>query len=379
LIPPPASERADEFLELVRRSRQGKLKVFLGPAAGVGKTYRMLQEAHELRRRGVDVVVGVVVTHGRPETAALVEGLEIQPPRRVSYRGLELEELDVEGLIGRAPEVAVVDEVAHTNPPGSAHRRRYQDILELLRRGISVSCAFNVQHLESLNDSVHRLTGVRVHETVPDSFLRRADQVVQVDLPADDLLERLQAGKVYPRAKVEWALENFFRRENLESLRELSLREVADKLRDASAEEAGAAASVRERVMVCLSSRSPRGRELLRRTARLSERLDAPWFAVHIQTPGETPEHIDGEAQRHLVAMQQLAQDLGAEVLQVEASDPVEGILDFARSHGITDIVLGRSAQPWYRELLGLTIPQRLLGRSQDLDLHILSLEEAPR
>lgn len=371
----PAVRRADEFLELVRRSRQGKLKVFLGPAAGVGKTYRMLQEAHELRRKGVDVVVGVVVTHGRPETAALVDGLEVHPPRVVAYRGLTLEELDVDGLVARRPEVAVVDEVAHTNPPGSARRRRYQDILELLRSGISVSCAFNVQHLESLNDSVYRLTGVRVHETVPDSFLRRADQVVQVDLPSDDLIERLEAGKVYPRERVARARENFFRRENLESLRELSLREVADALRDAG-EEGGAAGRVRERVMVCLSSGSPRGRELLRRTARLAERLDAPWFAVYVETPGEAPERIEGGLQRHLAAMQELAQDLGAEVERVEAADPVEGIMGFARSHGISDIVLGRSAQPWYRELLGRTVTQRVLRLASGFDVHVLTLGE---
>ena len=227
---PPDPTRSDEFLELVRRARQGRLKLFLGPAAGVGKTYRMLQEAHQLRQRGVDVVIGVVDTHGRADTVALTEGLEQVPLRTIEYRGVTLTELDIDAVLRRNPQVAVIDEVAHTNAPGSRHKKRYEDILELLRAGIHVYCAMNVQHVESLNDIVARATGVKVHETVPDSLLRRADQIVNIDLPADDLLERLRLGKVYPAERIEWALAHFFQRGNVEALRELTLREVAETI-----------------------------------------------------------------------------------------------------------------------------------------------------
>jgi two-component system sensor histidine kinase KdpD len=228
--------RSDAFLELVRRGREGRLKVFLGPAAGSGKTYRMLKEAHELKRRGIDVVIGFIETHGRPETAALVDGLEQVPCRSVAWRGVTLEELDVDAVIRRSPAIALVDEVAHTNDPQSKNRRRYEDIQALLKAGISVYCAFNIQHLESLNDVVRRLTGVKVRETVPDAFLRRADQVVGVDLPADDLLQRLQSGQIYQGEQVAWALEHFFQREKIEDLRELALREVGRHARASGCE-----------------------------------------------------------------------------------------------------------------------------------------------
>ena len=264
---PATHARSDDFLELVRRSRQGRLKVFLGPAAGVGKTYRMLQEAHQLKQRGVDVVIGVVDTHGRVETAALLEGLPQVPRRSIEYRGVELSELDVDALKERAPEIALVDEVAHTNAPGSKNKKRYEDILELLRAGIHVYCAFNIQHLESLNDVVKKATGVKVHETVPDSFLRRADQIVNVDLPPDDLLERLMSGKVYPEDRIDWALGHFFQVENLGALRELALREVAESI--GRAHPNGPSSPVSEkagqrpttgRLMLCLASFSASAR-----------------------------------------------------------------------------------------------------------------------
>ncbi len=292
-----ARKRSDDFLELVRRSRQGRLKVFLGPAAGVGKTYRMLQEAHELVQRGVDVVIGVIDTHGRAETAALLEGLEEVPLRKVAYRGVELEELDVDAVKERAPTIALIDEVAHTNAPGSKHKKRYEDILELLRAGIHVYCALNIQHLESLNDVVKRATHVKVHETVPDSFLRRADQIVNIDLPAGDLLERLEAGKVYPKDRIDWALRHFFQRDNLEGLRELALREVAEAIgrsqsRDAEspAESRGTPRPTGGRLMLCLSSRSPRARALIRRASRMAGRLNVHWYAVYVETPRRGPE-----------------------------------------------------------------------------------------
>lgn len=379
---PPDHARSDEFLELVRRARQGRLKIFLGPTAGVGKTYRMLQEAHQLRKRGVDVVIGVIDTHGREETVALTEGLEQVPMRVVEYRGVTLAELDVHAVKQRSPEIALIDEVAHTNAPGSKNKKRYEDILELLRAGIHVYCAFNVQHLESLNDVVKRATGVNVHETVPDAFLRRADQIVNIDLPADDLLERLKAGKVYPPERVDWALRHFFQRENLEALRELALREVAESIgratasdRELSSQSSGSPRTL-GRLMLCLASRSSTA--ILRRASRMAGRLNVHWYAVYVETPKEDPGRIDLATQRHLFDAQQMARDLGAEVHHIKAADPVDGILEFARANGVTDIVIGISEQPWYKLLLGNTIPQRLVREVREFDLHLLSAKEHP-
>lgn len=209
----------EDFLELVERGKRGRLKIYIGFAAGVGKTYRMLEEAHALKRRGVDVVLGFIETHGRAETAALIEGLEYVPRRKVEYRGLVVEEMDLDAVIARQPQVALVDEVAHTNAPDARNRKRYQDVLDILAAGINVICAFNVQHLESLKDIVERTTGVVIRETVPDSFLKQADQIVNLDLAAEDLLDRLRAGKIYDKEKVEWALAHFFKEANLATLR----------------------------------------------------------------------------------------------------------------------------------------------------------------
>ncbi len=377
------SLRSAEFLELVRRSRQGRLKVFLGPAAGVGKTYRMLQEAHALLGQGVDVVIGVIDTHGRPETAALTNGLPQVPLRRIEHRGVSLDELDVDAVIARAPELVLVDEVAHTNAPGSRHRRRYEDVLELLRAGISVFCAFNVQHLESLVDLVARATGVEVRETVPDAFLRRADQVVNIDLPADDLLERLRLGKVYPAERVPWALEHFFVRDKLERLRELALREVAESIERAEGAtghslEGVAPGAIGARLMLCLAMRSPRATALLRKASRLAGRLNAHWLVLHVRTQGERPDQIDAQSLRRFSHVQELARDLGAQWLDIVAEDPVLGIVELARAHGVTDIALGRTEQPWYKQVLGLTVTQRLVRRGHGFDLHLLDSREPP-
>ena len=377
-----ARSRSEDFLDLVRRSREGRLKVFLGPAAGSGKTYRMLEEAHELVRRGVDVVIGVIDTHGRPDTAALVGNLEQVRLRRIEYRGVSLGELDVDAVIARAPEIALVDEVAHTNAPGSGNRKRYEDILDLLRAGISVYCAFNVQHLESLNDVVKRATGVTVHEKVPDSFLRRADQIVNIDLPEEDLLERLRGGKVYPADRVDWALGHFFTPENLEGLRELALREVAEAIgrtpagRKPETREAGLTSG---RLMLCMSSDPPHMKSLLRRASRMAGRLNVHWYAVYVETPREDPTRIDAAVQRQLFEAQQTARDLGADVQHIKAHDPVDGILEFARANGVTDIVIGRSEQPWYKQRFGRTVPQRLVREARGFDLHLLSPGERVR
>lgn len=372
--------RPQDFLELLERAKRGRLKVYIGSAAGVGKTYRMLEEAHALKTRGVDVVLGFIEPHGRAETAALIDGLEAVPRRRVEYRGVVVEEMDLDGLLARRPQVAVVDEMAHTNVPGSHNRKRYQDVLELLEAGINVICAFNIQHLESLNALVQRVTGVVVRETVPDSFLKQADQVVNLDLAVEDLLERLKAGKIYVPEKVEWALSHFFKPENLSTLRELALREVAESIdRSVAAQvragEAPPKAAASERVMVCMSSHPPRAAELLHRGSRLAGRLNTDWFVVYVETPEEAPTRIDAEAQRHLLENIQKARELGAEVVRLQARDPAAALLDFARSHGVGHILIGRSRRSWWRRLLGRSVMQRLVGEASGFDLHIVSFE----
>jgi len=378
---PEGRSRAEDFLELVERGRRGRLKVYIGFAAGVGKTYRMLEEAHALRKRGVDVVIGFIETHGRAETAALLEGLEAVPLRRIEYRDLLVDELDVDAVIARAPQVVLIDEIAHTNPPGSKNRRRYQDVFDVLGAGINVICAFNVQHLESLKDVVERTTGVTIRETVPDSFLQQADQVVNLDLAVEDLLDRLKGGKIYKAEKVTQALANFFRDENLQALRELSLREVAESVdRAASAQGrrgdvAGRHGAVDGKVMVCLASHSPRARLLLRRGSRMAGRLNTDWYAVYVETPEEAPTQIDAEAQRRLHESIDLARELGAEFIRLKAKDPVPTLIDFARSHGVGHLIVGRSAGPWWRDLLRRSVVDRVIRAAQGLDVHVVSYD----
>ena len=372
--------RAEEFLALVRQGQRGRLKLYIGFAAGVGKTYRMLEEAHALRERGVDVVVGFVEPHGRAETAALVDGLEVVPRRLLEYRGVQIEEMDLDGILARKPQVAIVDELAHTNAPGGKNRKRWQDVEELIAAGINVIGAFNVQHLESLNDLVARATGVRVRETIPDGWLKTADQVVNLDLAVEDLEERLRAGKIYASDKVPQALERFFQRGNLATLRELALREVAESLeRDTLRRESSTAAAPRTgaRVMVCMSSYPPRAAELLRRGSRVAGRLNTDWFVVYVETPDEAPNRIDSEAQRHLLENIDRARALGAEVVRLRASDPVTALLDFARSHSVGLMLIGRSHHSGWRRLLGRTVDLRLVREASDLDVQVVALGEA--
>jgi two-component system, OmpR family, sensor histidine kinase KdpD len=372
------ARRPEDFLELVQKSRRGRLKLYIGFAAGVGKTYRMLEEAHALQRRGVDVVVAFVETHGRAETKALLEGLEIVPRRRLEYRGVAIEEMDVEAVLARKPEVAIVDELPHTNAPGAKNRKRYQDVLDLLAAGINVIGALNVQHLESLNDVVEHATGVTVRETVPDSFLKQADQVVNLDLAVEDLQERMRAGKIYPADKVPRAIENFFKGHNLVTLRELALREVAESLDRAVAAQGQPGDAPRRggRVLVAMSSNPPRAATLLRRGSRMAGRLNTDWFVAYVETPEEAPDRIDSEAQRHLLGNIEKAKELGAEVVRLKSPDPVSALLDFARSHGVGHVIVGRSRAPLWQRVLGRSALQRLVEESDGLDLHIVSFDD---
>lgn len=372
--------RPEDFLELLKRDRRGRLKVYIGFAAGVGKTYRMLQEAHALKNGGADVVLGFIETHGRQETAALIDGLEYVPRRQIEYRGLVLEETDVDGIIARRPQVVVVDEVAHTNAPGSRNRKRYQDVVDILDARVNVICAFNVQHLESLKDVVERATGVIIRETVPDSFLKQADQVVNLDLAAEDLLERLRAGKIYKQEKIDWALAHFFKDTNLASLRELALREVAESL-DRQPTSVTPGNGVRPhtgsgRLMVCISSFSPRASTLLRRGSRMAGRLNTDWYVAYVETPNEAPHLIDAEAQRHLLANIEKARELGAILVRLQSAEPVNALLDYARAHGVGHLMIGRSHRPWWQQVLGRSFVARMVKEAADFDLHIVALED---
>jgi len=371
--------RAEDFLELVERARRGRLKVYIGFAAGVGKTYRMLEEAHALQKRGIDVVVGFVETHGRADTAALISGLEVVPRRVFDYRGLRVEEMDLDGVLARKPQVVLVDEIAHTNVPGSRNPKRYQDVYDLLEAGINVICAFNIQHLESLKDMVERATGVEIRETVPDTFLKQADQVVNLDLAVEDLLDRLRAGKIYAAEKVAQALQHFFQEDNLSTLRELALREVAESLGRAALEQGREGAeqqrATSERVMVCMSSKSPRAAALLRRGARLAGRLNTDWYVVYVETPREAPDRIDSAAQRMLHRHIEQARELGGEVVRLQGRDAVDALLDFARSHAVGHILLGRTHRPWWK-LPQRDFMQRMVREAEEFDLHIVGSHE---
>ncbi len=368
----PTRPAPEHFLSLIRDQQRGRLKVYLGFAPGVGKTYEMLQEGQRLRKQGVDVAIGVVETHGRADTAALVGDLEQVPRRRVEYRGVVLEEMDLDAVLGRRPTVALVDELAHTNAPGGKNPKRYQDVEELLRHGVSVITTMNVQHLESLYEMVERFTGVRVKERVPDYILAQADQVVNVDLPSEDLRDRMRTGKIYPPDRAEQALGNFFTDANLTQLREIALEQVAHVLDRRRQERSGTAANTSERVMVCLSLRSPNAPRLLRKGARLADRLGAPWYAIYVQTPGESTEKVDAASQRRLSDALTLARQLGGIPMTVKGRNLPSGVAEFVREYGITHVLVGRSRRPWYRRWLGPSLFDRLLGAVPGVDVLVV-------
>jgi len=364
----------EHFLTLIRQQLRGRLKIYLGFAAGVGKTYEMLQEAHRLQRQGVDVVVAVVETHGRTETAGLLEGLEQVPRRPIEYKGVVLQEMDVDAVLARRPAVALVDELAHTNAPGCRNAKRYQDIEELLRAGINVISTLNIQHLESLYDLVEKATGVKVKERVPDYVIGMADQLVNVDLSAEDLRERLLAGKVYPADRIDGALSHFFTQENLTRLREFALEEIAHRLdrRRTNGAEATMPGTT-ARVMVCLSSRGPNVERMLRKAARMADRLGAPWYAVYIQTPREELSHIDAATQRQIANTLALVQQLGGVPMTFRGADVISTVAAFAREYQITHVVVGRTQRPRFRCWLGQSFLDRLVQALPEADVLVVS------
>jgi two-component system, OmpR family, sensor histidine kinase KdpD len=374
-----ARPTGDQILAKLQTPSRARLRVYVGAAPGVGKTYSMIEDAHALRRDGVDVVIGFVEAHGRADTAVKIEDLEVIPRRTIDYRGVVLEEMDLDAILSRRPQLCIIDELAHTNVPGSRHDKRYQDVLEILDAGIDVMTAVNIQHIETLNDAVGRVTGIRVRETVPDTFLRRADEVVNVDVTVEELRTRLRQGKIYRPEKVEQALTNFFRESNLSALRELALRAVADEVGDKAAShrqrEGLEPALIPERVMVCMSSSADAPR-VLRIGARIAGRIGARWYAVYVETPREAPGQIrtgDRDAlQRNIV----LAEELGATVVRVRARRPADGLIAFAQREGITHVIFGQSARSRWEILLKGSTLNRFLEEVRDAAIQVVPLGE---
>lgn len=367
----------EAFLARLKQGERARLRVYIGAAAGVGKTYRMLEEAHLLKKQGVDVVVAFIETHRRAETEAMIGDLEIVPLRRIEYRGVTLKEMDLEAIIARQPAIAIVDELAHTNVPGSKNHKRYEDVLDLLAAGISVITAVNVQHIESLNDVVARTTSVSVRETVPDSFLQRADEVVNVDVSVDTLRTRLRQGKIYGVEKIEQSLNNFFRKGNLSTLRELALRQVAEdqaaKAHDYREREGLEQAVIPEKVMVCITSRG-NAKKLLRVGSRIAGRLASDWYAVYVESPREEPGHIDPKDYNRLMENVRFAEGLGAQFVKLKSSRISDALIDFARREGITHVIFGQSARSRLDIVLRGSVINRFLNEVRDASVHVVPL-----
>ena len=370
-----SDERADAFLRMIQRAQRGRLKIYLGYCPGVGKTYEMLQEAHRLKAAGFDVVVGIVETHGRPETIALLSGLEVIPRRALTYRGIAIEEMDLDAVLARKPRIALVDELAHTNAGGSRNAKRYEDVREILDAGIHVISTLNIQHLESLYDTVERAVGVKVHERIPDHVLADADQIVNVDVTTEDLRQRLREGKVYTPARIEVALDRFFAQSNLEQLRELTPREIASHIDLRRRESDGTdSPGASDQVMVCLSSRGPDSGMLLRYASRLAGRLNRKWYAVYVQTRREEPTVLDPETQRLLSETLTLANQLGAVVTTYKGDDIASAILQFAKEHRVGHLVIGKPGRlPAWKRLLGRrNVVEQLIHQARGVTVVIL-------
>ncbi len=366
----------EDFFELLQKANRGRLKIYTGPVAGVGKTYRMLEEAHSLKLRGADVVLAYIETHKRQKLEKFLKGLEVVPRKTYDYKGIFLEEMDLDGVLERKPQIAIVDEVAHTNVPLCRNAKRYQDIIELLMAGINVICAFNIQHLESLSDVIKKFTGVTIYETIPDSFLKRADQVINVDLGVEDILERLQSGQIYSGEKISLALKNFFKEDNLSKLREIALREVAESIERETSKNSlklKEALYASNQMMVCLLPQKWSQRVLLKKASRLAGRLNKEWFLIYAETPEDEPEKIDLEKQRYLFADIQFAKDLGAHIVHLKTKNRIQAWLDFAEKEKISQIIMGRSEEGWGLELMGMDTLHILLRKSKNYDLYIMS------
>ena len=368
--------------QIERKPEPARLRIYIGAAPGVGKTYHMLNDANLLRDQGVDVVIGLVEAHGRRDTEAQIRDLEIIPLRVIPYRTVKLQEMDVEAILARHPDTVVVDELAHTNVPGSKNRKRYEDVLELLDAGINVMAAVNIQHLETLNDAVGRSANTTIRETVPDSVLKRADEVVNVDVTVDELRARLRQGKIYAPEKVEQSLANFFRKGNLNMLRELALRTTAEQVGSQAAKyrrnQGLEQAPIPEKVMVCLSAR-PGTDKLVRIGARVAGRLATNWYAVFVSRPEDDQGHGDPEAFQRLQEYQRMARDLGAQVITLHDKNVADALIRYAQQESISHVVFGQSVRSRWDILLRGSVLNRFLAEVRDVTVQVVPLQKVAR
>ncbi len=368
-------------IQLEKTQEPAKLRIYIGAAPGVGKTYIMLNDANLMKQQGIDIVIGLVESHGRKDTEARVRDLEIVPQKVIPYRGVNLKEMDVDAIIARHPQTVIVDELAHTNVPGSKNRKRYEDVLELLDAGINVMTAVNIQHLETLNDAVNRSANTTIRETVPDSFFKRADEVVNIDLTVDELRNRLRQGKIYAAEKVEQSLANFFRKGNLNMLRELALRTTAEQVSNKAAAyrrtQGLEQAPIPEKVMVCLSTR-PGTERLLRVGARIAGRLASNWYAVYVNPPDDRG-HSDPEAHQRLEEYQKMARDLGAQVVTLSDRNVSDALIRFAQQENISHVVFGQSARSRWDILLRGSVLNRFLSEVRDVTVQVVPMHKPLR
>ncbi len=359
-----------------------KLRIYIGAAPGVGKTYQMLEDAHLLRKQGQEVVIGLIETHGRADTQAMVRDLEIIPQKEIAYRSVKLHEMDLEAILARHPHTCIVDELAHTNVPGSRNRKRYEDVLEMLDAGINVMTAVNIQHIETLNDAVARSANTQIRETIPDSLLKRADEVVNVDITVEELRSRLRQGKIYAPEKVEQALSNFFRKGNLNMLRELALRTTAEEVGTRAAEyrriQGLEQAPMPEKVMVCLSPR-PGADRLLRLGARLAGRLSSDWYAVRVESPDADARHADPEETQRMEDYQRSARELGAKVIVLKSKNVSNALIEFAKQENLAHVVFGQSARSRLDILLRGSVINRFLSDVRDVTVHVVPMMKVKR
>jgi two-component system sensor histidine kinase KdpD len=370
-------------IKLERKQEPAKLRVYIGAAPGVGKTYQMLNNAYMMKhQQAIDVVIGLVDSHGRKETEARIRDLDIIPERVFPYRGVNLKEMDVDAILARHPQWVVVDELAHTNVPGSKNRKRYEDVLELLDAGINVMAAVNIQHLETLNDAVNRSANTIIRETIPDSFLKRADEVVNVDVTVEELRSRLRQGKIYAAEKVEQSLANFFRKGNLNMLRELALRTTAEQVGSRAAEyrrtQGLEQAFMPEKVMVCLSTR-PGSERLLRVGARIAGRLASNWYAVYVTRPEDDKGHGDPDAFHRLEEYRRMARDLGAQVVSLTDKNVSDALIRFAQQESISHVVFGQSARSRWDVLLRGSVLNRFLSEIRDVTVQVVPMQKPLR
>ena len=365
-----------------KKPAPARLRIYIGASAGVGKTYVMLNDAYLMKhQQGVDVAIGLVEPHGRKDTEAQIRDLEIIPQREIEYRGVKLKEMDLDAILARHPHTVLVDELAHTNVPGSKNRKRYEDVLELLDAGIDVMTAVNIQHLETLNDVVNRSANTLIRETVPDTFFKRADEVVNIDLPVDELRARLRQGKIYPAEKIEQSLANFFRKGNLNMLRELALRVTAEQVGSRAAEyrrtQGLEQAPMPEKVMVCLSER-PGTERLLRVGARIAGRLASNWYAVYVTTPDER-KHSDPETDQRVEEYKRMARDLGAQVVSLTDRHVADALVRFAQQENISHVVFGQTTRSRWDILLHGSVLNRFLRDVRDVTVQVVPMQKPLR